>query len=98
MAAEGAPEPEHPAPTIKITQGPPTSAELTPVPDATDVATDGTPGAPNATDVISPTVTTASADDSSNTGAIIGVIIGAVIVVVGGGIMFARRRKSPPPV
>jgi LPXTG-motif cell wall-anchored protein len=96
-AAEGAPEPEHPAPTIKITQGPPTSAELTPVPDATDVATDGTVVA-TATDVISPAVTTASADDSSNTGAIVGVIIGAVIVLGGGGIMLARRRKTPPPV
>lgn len=92
---EGAAEPEHPAPTIKVTQGPPTSADLTPEPEATDQATDGTVVATGATGVISPTVTTASKDDSSNTGAIAGVVIAAVIVVLGGGIMLARRRSAP---
>ncbi len=96
VAAEGAPEPDHPAPTIKITQGPPTSADLTLAPEGTDVATDGTLVATSATDVIAPAVTTASADDSSKTTAIVGVAVGAVIVVAGIGIMAARRRKLPP--
>jgi uncharacterized protein YcnI len=95
VAQEGAPEPEHPAPTIKITQGPPTSADLTPVPDATDVGTNGTLAATSGTDTAaSPTVTTTS--DSSNGGAIVGAIIGAAIVVAGIGLMLVRRRKLPP--
>ncbi|MEY2583149.1 MAG: periplasmic copper chaperone [Ilumatobacteraceae bacterium] len=96
VAQEGAPEPQHPAPTIKITQGPPTAADLTPTPDAT-TASDGTLVATSGTDTpISPSVTTTAADNSSNTGAIVGVIIGAVIVVAGVGLMLARRRKAPP--
>ena len=39
IPAEGAPEPEFVAPTIKITEGPPTSADLTPVPEAPDATT-----------------------------------------------------------
>ena len=95
-APEGAPEPEHPAPTIKITQGPPTSADLTPAPEGTDVATDGTLAATSATGEIAPAVTTASSDNSSNTGAIVGVVIGVAIVAAGIGIMLARRGKLPP--
>ncbi len=96
VAAQGEAEPDHPAPTIKITQGPPTSADLTPAPEATDVATDATLVATSATDVISPAVTTATADDSSNTGAIVGVAIGAAIAATGIGIMLARRKNLPP--
>jgi periplasmic copper chaperone A len=38
IAAQGAPEPEDPAPSLLITQNPPTAAELTPVPDEEDSA------------------------------------------------------------
>ena len=34
VAAEGQPEPEHPAPTVKVTAGPPTAADLTPEEEA----------------------------------------------------------------
>jgi periplasmic copper chaperone A len=92
VAAEGAPEPENPAPTIKVTAGPPTSAELTPVPDATD--------APAGTAVTSATAVTttvtAPSKDSSNTGAIVAVVIGVAIVVVGGGVFLMRRNKATP--
>jgi uncharacterized protein YcnI len=95
VAEEGAAKPEHPAPTIKITQGPPTSADLTPEPEATDQATDGTVVASGETGLIAPTVTAAPKDDSNHTGAIAGVVIGAVIVA-GGRILMARRRAAPP--
>ena len=36
IAAEGAAEPEHPAPTLKVTDGPPTSADLVPEAEGTD--------------------------------------------------------------
>jgi uncharacterized protein YcnI len=96
VAEEGAEEPEHPAPTIKITQDPPTAEELTPEPEEEEEATDtsvttGTDAA------ISTTVIVAPADDeSSNTGAIVVVIIGAAIVLVGGGVMLARRKNAAP--
>jgi periplasmic copper chaperone A len=83
IAADGAPEPEHPAPTLKITQGPPTSADLTPMEEGTDT----TEAAVTAT-------APPSKDESSNTGAIVGIIIGAVVVLGGGGFLIARRRHT----
>jgi periplasmic copper chaperone A len=38
IAADGAPEPENPAPSLLITQDAPTAAQLTPVPDAPETA------------------------------------------------------------
>src|SRR4051794_35492218 len=71
IQAAGAAEPENPAPTVKITAGPPTSAELTPAPE--EEAT--TPGTAVATDTGSVVATVADpAGDSSNTGAIVGVV------------------------
>ncbi len=92
IPAEGAPEPEFVAPTIKITEGPPTSAELTPVPEVPDATTAG-PGAVVATAV--PAATTSG--DSSNTGTIVVVVVVAAVVLVGGGILLARRKKAGPP-
>ncbi|HEY4609269.1 MAG TPA: DUF1775 domain-containing protein [Ilumatobacteraceae bacterium] len=92
IPAEGAAEPENPAPTIKVTDGPPTAADLTPAPEETE----GTVVATDTGAVVVPTTAAASSDDSSNTGAIVGVVIGAVIVVVGVGMMLARRNKGTP--
>jgi hypothetical protein len=90
---EGAAEPEHPAPTIKVTAGAPTAAELTPVPDATDAS-----GTVVATGTEIATTLAATSKDSSNAGTIVIVVIAAVIVVVGA-LAMARRRKttSQPP-
>src|SRR3954469_7100793 len=92
IAAPGAPEPDNPAPTIKVTEGPPSAADLTPAPEETE----GTVVATDSGAVVVPTTVAASSDDSSNTGAIVGVVIGAVIVVVGVGMMLARRNKATP--
>lgn len=94
IPAEGAAEPENPAPTIKITEGPPTSAELTPAPE--EGTTEGTVVATD-TGAVPTTAAADTSDDSSNTGAIVGIVIGAVIVVVGGGLLLARRNKGAAP-
>jgi len=96
IPAAGAAEPENPAPTIKITEGPPTSAELTPAPEEDEGTTEGTVVATDTGAVVAPTTVADSSDDSSNTGAIVGVVIGAAIVLVGGGWMLARRKKATP--
>ncbi|MCU1398361.1 MAG: hypothetical protein JWN62_1470 [Acidimicrobiales bacterium] len=81
IAADGAPEPELPAPAVLVTDGPPTSAQL----------------APAADDAASPSsVATTSGDGSSNTGVIIGIGIGAV-VVIGGAVLLATRRRGAAP-
>ena len=106
IPAEGAAEPEHPAPTLKITAGPPTAEDLTPEEEgasadaetastetaSTEVAATGDTIAVVATAVAAP----ADSDDSSNTGAIVTVVIGAAIVVVGG-VFLARRKKRSAP-
>lgn len=93
VPAEGAAEPEHPAPTVKITSGPPTSADLTPAPEETD--------APTGTVVTSATalITTAvaPADDSSNTGTVVVIVIVAAVVVGGGAALLIRRTKAAAP-
>jgi uncharacterized protein YcnI len=96
IPAEGAPEPENPAPTIKVTEGPPTAADLTPAPEEEEGTTEGTVVATDTGAVVAPTTVADSSDDSSNTGAIVGVVIGAVIVLVGVGMMLARRNKGTP--
>jgi uncharacterized protein YcnI len=85
---EGAEEPEHPAPTMKVTEGPPTAEDLTPAPE--EETTEGTV-------VATGTETAESDDDDSNTGAIVAVVIVAAVVVIGGGALIARRRKVTPP-
>jgi periplasmic copper chaperone A len=84
IPADGAAEPEHPAPTLKITAGPPSSADLTPEPESTD---GGTPAS-------TPTVVAATPpDDSGNTGVAVAAIIGGAVVVIGGGWWWTRRRQ-----
>jgi len=95
IQAAGAPEPENPAPTIKITAGPPTSAELTPAPEEPEATTPGTAAATGSGSVVATVADPGS--DSSNTGAIVGVVIGVVIVVAGGGWLLARRKKAAQP-
>jgi uncharacterized protein YcnI len=95
VAAEGAAEPEHPAPTITVTAGPPTAAELTPAPEATDTGTAGTAAASG--DTAAPvSATVAPASDSSNTGTIVVVVIIVAIVLAAGGIVLARRKNATP--
>jgi uncharacterized protein YcnI len=92
---EGAAEPERPAPTIKITDGPPTAADLTPEPE--EATTEDTVVTQGTDDGAAPTVTAVPADDdSSNSVAIVIVVIGAAIVLVGGGVLLARRNKANP--
>jgi uncharacterized protein YcnI len=88
IAAEGAPEPELPAPTIKITEGPPTSAELTPPPEAPETSVSGGTAAP--------IVATLASDDSSNTGTIVVVVVVVAVVLVGGGVLVVRRKNAAP--
>jgi len=96
IPVEGQPEPENPAPTSKITEGPPTSADLTPAPEEEESTTEGSAVATD-TGAVVPTTVADTSDDSSNTGAIVGVVIGAVIVLVGGGLLLARRNKTSTP-
>ena len=84
IAAEGAPEPELPAPTLKITAGPPTSADLTPPPEAPE------------TSVAVATAAPAPASKSSNTGTIVVVVVIAAVVLAGGGLLVVRRKKATP--
>ncbi len=90
---EGGAEPERPAPTLKITEGPPTSADLTPDPEEEE-ATHETSVTDGTVVTLSTTVAAASDDDSSNTGAILAIGIGAVIVLAGGGVLLARRKNA----
>jgi periplasmic copper chaperone A len=90
VAAEGAPEPDHPAPTLKITSGPPTSADLTPEPEATDEG--GGEGTAAPVIASAPATTSPSKDDSSNTGAVIVIVVASLLVIGAGGVMIARRR------
>jgi hypothetical protein len=90
IPAEGAAEPEHPAPTLKITAGPPSPADLTPEPESTD---GGTPASTPAV------VAATSPGDSGNTGVVVAAIIGGAVVVLGGGWWWSRRRQpvARPP-
>ena len=98
IPADGAAEPENPAPTIKITQDPPTAAELTPAPEepeTTDTSVTTDTGATSDT-LITTLATVAPAKDSSNTGTIVVVVVIAAVVLVGGGVLVARRKSAAP--
>jgi periplasmic copper chaperone A len=84
IPADEAAEPEHPAPALKITAGPPSSADLTPEPETTD---GGTPASTPAV------VAATSPDDSGNTGAVVAAIIGGAVVALGAGWLWSRRRQ-----
>jgi uncharacterized protein YcnI len=101
IAEEGAEEPEHPAPTLKITAGPPTSADLAPEAEESEdgahedgAAHEATAAAEATVAVVSATTPAGGSDDSSNTGAIVAVIVAAAVVLGGGGFLLARRRGS----
>jgi uncharacterized protein YcnI len=98
VAAEGAPEPDHPAPTLKVTDGPPTSADLVPEAEGADAnATAATGGAPTDTGAtVVPVAATVApaANDSSNTGTIVVVVVVVAVVLIGGGVLLARRRNT----
>lgn len=91
VAAEGQPEPEHPAPALKVTAGPPTSEDLAPPDDEeeADAAADTTL-----------TVTTSAPDESTNdtsdSGNNTGLIIGglAAIGAIGAGAYLIRRFRN----
>jgi periplasmic copper chaperone A len=93
---EGAEEPEHPAPTIKVTADVPTAEELTPAPEEEE-ATEGTVVVTSASAVaVGATVPADSNNTTPN------VAVGAIVVavlVVGGIALFRRnaRPKSPTP-
>jgi uncharacterized protein YcnI len=97
IPAEGAAEPEHPAPTLTITAGPPTAEDLASEEEASaDAGTASTEAAATGDTVgvvATAAVAPASSDDSSNTGTIVVVVIAAAIVVAGG-IFLARRKKA----
>jgi uncharacterized protein YcnI len=84
VAAEGQPEPEHPAPTLKVTAGPPTSEDLAP-PDDEEAAT-------------AVTVTTTADDEPSNSssGNNTGLVIGGLIAIgaIAAGAYLVRRSHS----
>jgi uncharacterized protein YcnI len=91
IPADGVPEPEFVAPTLKITAGPPTSAELTPSTDAPAATTVvGGTVAPVVATVVAP----ASSTSSSNTGTVVVVIVVVAVVLIGGGVVLTRRRGS----
>jgi periplasmic copper chaperone A len=98
IPAEGAAEPERPAPTIKVTEGAPTPEDLTPAPEEEEGTEDTL--VTQSTDGAAPTATAVPADDKddddSNTGTIVILVIGAAIVLAGGGVMLARRNKPTP--
>ena len=89
IAADGAPEPEFPAPTLKITQGPPTSAELTPVTDAPEATAAGGTVTPVSATVAAP----APSKSSSNSGTVVVVIV-VVVVLIGAGVVLTRRQRG----
>jgi uncharacterized protein YcnI len=88
---DGAAEPDHPAPVIKITAGPPTAEDLTPAPE--EATTEGTAVATGTETVVATTVS-ADSDGDSNTGVIVAVVIVGAVVVIGGGLLVARRRNA----
>jgi uncharacterized protein len=82
---EGQPEPEHPAPVMKITDAAPTAEELTAPTDGPEMAGDTTVAGATAT-------VTAKKSDSSNAGPIVGGVIG-VIVVIGAAALYFRKKR-----
>ena len=92
IPVDGAAEPDNPAPTIKVTQGPPTAAELTPIPDAPETTATSVAGGTAAP--LSTTVAAVPpAKDSGNT-AVIVVVVALATVLIGGAMLRARRHNS----
>jgi uncharacterized protein YcnI len=92
----GGEEPDHPAPVLKLTDGPPTAAELKPPAD--DDADAGGHGHDAAAPVSTSAENGGSPDssgssDSSNAPLIAGVVA-AVVVVGGGAFLLLRSRRS----
>ena len=79
IPAEGGAEPDHPAPAVLVTDGPPTSADLAPHDE--DASGDAT-------------TRPSDDDDSSNTGLVIGIIACVVVVLGGAAVIAAKRKKS----
>jgi len=79
IPAEGGAEPDHPAPAVLVTDGPPTSADLAPHDE--DASGDAT-------------TRPSDDDDSSNTGLVIGIIAGVAVVLGGAAVIAAKRKKS----
>jgi periplasmic copper chaperone A len=110
VQVEGQPEPEHPAPQVTLTAGPPTSADLviSPDDDSDEDASAGTDAGTAATESTAPAVTlvpsvsiapaTASDDSGSNTaGVVIGIVVGiAVVLGIAGAVVTLRKRRSGP--
>lgn len=96
VAEEDAAEPEHPAPTMKVTAGAPSAEELTPAP--AEEGTGGTVVATSDTAVISTSVAASADDDSSDTGTIVVIVVIIAVVLVGGGVVMARRRSATPKI
>jgi len=107
IPAEGAADPDHPAPAVLVTDGPPTSADLAPHDDDAAEADDGatastvsegsTAPSTNATTAATTPTTDTSAnddDDSGNIGLVIGIVAGVVVVLGGAAIVAAKRKKS----
>ncbi len=90
IAAEGEEEPELPAPTLKITQDPPTAEELTPAPEEGEATSDTAV----TSDTAAVTATVASSDDSSNTGTIVVAVAVVAVILVGGGVVLTRRKRN----
>lgn len=108
LPVDGGAEPEHPAPAVLVTDGPPTDDQLAPAHDnagSTDATAAGS--ASSAVVVTSATVDTSAApvaattasspnDASGNTGVVVGIVVGAV-VVIGGAVLIANRRRGSSP-
>jgi periplasmic copper chaperone A len=82
IPAGDAAEPEHPAPAIAITDGPPTSADLAPAPEEATAET-----------VVHHADGAKDDNDDSNTGAIVGIAIAVVVIGAGAAVLVTRRRK-----
>jgi len=99
---DGQPEPDHPTPVLKVTDGPPTSEDLVSDEEAatdetasSDGATSDAAGTDTTAPVViapAPSVADTTKQDDSNTGGVIAGIVAAV-VVIGGGAAFALSRK-----
>lgn len=94
VAQPGQPEPANPAPSMNITAGPPSSAELTPAPDA-DADGPTSASGPAVTAVVTSSTTTPASNDTSTTGVVVGIVLAAIVVFGGAvlGVNVARRNR-----
>ena len=97
IPVDGQPEPEYPAPTITVTDGPPTSAQLVPpTDDDSEETIAATETAPPSVPVTAAPVP-AKKDDGTSTGTIVLAIAGIVVVVAAVGLVFAARKSKSQP-